>query len=127
MDNYLADWQINVHIWAVLKTTSEILRDIAGRIKARRLALGWPQVEAARRAGVAYRTWRRLETEGQASLEDMIKAAVALRCEDTLNALFPLPAARSLDALLSQQAASAAARPERMRAPKSRSSKVPRP
>jgi len=111
----------------MLRTPSEILQDLARRIKARRVALGWPQLEAAQRAGVAYRTWRRLETEGQASLEDMVKAAVALRCEDALNELFPLPAASSLDALLAQQAASAATRPPRVRASRSRSAKAPRP
>lgn len=111
----------------MLQTPTEILHELAGRIKARRVALGWPQLEAAQRAGVAYRTWRRLETEGQASLEDMVKAAVALRCEEGLSALFPLPAASSLDALLAQQAARATARPPRVRAPRSRPGKAPPP
>lgn len=110
----------------MLRTPAEILSDLAARIKARRVAMGWPQVEAARRAGVAYRTWRRLETEGQASLEDMVKAAVALRCEDALGALFPPPAASNLDELLAQQAAGAATRPGRVRASRSRSGKAPR-
>lgn len=109
----------------MLKTPSELLHELAGRIKSRRIALGWPQLEAAQRAGVAYRTWRRLETEGQASLEDMVKAAVALRCEADLSALFPLPAASSLDALLAQQAAQSTTR--RMRAPRSRPAKATRP
>lgn len=127
LDNYLAKYSATGHIWTVLKTPSEILQDLAVRIKARRVALSWPQLEAAQRAGVAYRTWRRLETEGQASLEDMVKAAVALRCEDALGALFPLPAASSLDALLAQQAAGTATRPARVRAPRSRSAKAQRP
>lgn len=126
LDNYLANSPTTGHIRTVLRTPSEILQELAGRIKARRVALGWPQLEAAQRAGVAYRTWRRLETEGQASLEDMVKAAVALRCEDSLQALFPLPAASNLDALLAQQAA-AATRPARVRAPRSRSSGASRP
>ena len=109
----------------MLQTPSEILDELAGRIKARRVALGWPQLEAAQRAGVAYRTWRRLETEGQASLEDMVKAAVALRCEEALGALFPLPAASSLDALLAQQVARVPTR--RVRAPRSRSARPPTP
>ena len=109
----------------MLQTPSEILQELAGRIKARRVALGWPQLEAAQRSGVAYRTWRRLETEGQASLEDMVKAAVALRCEEALGALFPLPAASSLDALLAQQAARVPTR--RVRAPRSRSARPPTP
>ena len=52
----------------------------------------------------------------------MVKAAVALRCDDGLEALFPLPAAASLDELLAQQAASAT-RPSRMRAPRTRTGK----
>lgn len=119
--------QISVHIWTVLQTPVEILHELASRIKARRVALGWPQLEAAQRAGVAYRTWRRLETEGQASLEDMVKAAVALRCEEGLAVLFPPPAASSLDDLLAQQAAKAATRPMRLRAPRSRPPKAHRP
>lgn len=67
------------------------------------MALGWPQQEAAQRSGVAYRTWRRLETQGKASIEDLIKAALALRCEEALVALFPEPAAASLDDLLKSQ------------------------
>jgi transcriptional regulator with XRE-family HTH domain len=104
----------------MLQAPSEIVQSLAWRIKGRRVALGWTQMEAAQRAGVAYRTWRRLETEGRASVEDMVKAAVALRCEEGLAALFPMPAAASLDALLAQQAAGAAARPARVRAPRVR-------
>lgn len=106
----------------MFRTPTEQLQSLAGRLKARRVALGWTQVEAAQRAGVAYRTWRRLENEGQASLEDMVRAAVALRCDDGLGALFPLPAAASLDELLAQQAASAK-RPSRTRAPRTRTGK----
>ena len=72
--------------------------------RARRLGLGLAQQGAARRAGVAYRTWRRLETEGRASIEDMIKAGLALRCEDALEELFSAPPATSLDELLKLQA-----------------------
>jgi transcriptional regulator with XRE-family HTH domain len=102
----------------MLKTPFEIQHAIAERLRARRVALGWTQQEAAQRAGVAYRTWRRLENEGKASLEDVIKSAVALRCEGGLEALFPPPVATSLDDLLKHQAASAAP-PVRVRSRKS--------
>lgn len=106
----------------MFRTPTEQLQSLAGRLKARRVALGWTQVEAAQRAGVAYRTWRRLENEGQASLEDMVRAAVALRCDEGLEALFPLPVAASLDELLARQAATAR-RPSRTRAPRTRTGK----
>ncbi|MBB4798375.1 transcriptional regulator with XRE-family HTH domain [Brevundimonas bullata] len=105
----------------MLKTPLEIQHALAERLKARRVALGWTQQVAAQRAGIAYRTWRRLENEGKASFEDVIKSAVALRCEGGLEALFPQPAATSLDDLLKQQAVSAAP-PARVRARKSHQS-----
>lgn len=105
----------------MLKTPLEIQHTLAQRLKARRVALGWTQQDAAQRAGIAYRTWRRLESEGKASFEDVIKSAVALRCEDGLEALFPQPSATSLDDLLKRQAASAAPS-VRMRARKSHQS-----
>lgn len=87
----------------MIKTAPELLQELAGRIRVRRVALGWPQQEAAQRSGVSYRTWRRLETQGKASIEDLIKAALALRCEEALIALFAEPAAASLDDLLKSQ------------------------
>lgn len=88
----------------MLKTSSELVQDLADRIRVRRLAMDLPQQEAAQRSGIAYRTWRRLETEGKASIEDLIKAAIALRCDEALEALFPAPSATSLDELLKRQA-----------------------
>jgi transcriptional regulator with XRE-family HTH domain len=91
----------------MLKTSVEQMKELGQRIGARRKAIGWTQQAAAERSGVAYRTWRRLEGLGQASIEDLVKAAVALRCEEGLEGLFPAPAASSLDDLLRQQKAQA--------------------
>lgn len=102
-------------------TVPELLADLAGRLKARRLAMGWPQAETARRAGIPLRTWQRLENQGQASIADLVKAAVALRCEDGLAQLFPEPPAANLDELLQRQARSDATRAPRRRAPRRRS------
>ena len=52
----------------MLKTPLEIQQTLAERLKARRVALGWTQQDAAQRAGIAYRTWRRLENEGWVEL-----------------------------------------------------------
>jgi transcriptional regulator with XRE-family HTH domain len=109
MDNY-SEIQTNiVHIWTMLKTSTELLQEVANGIRARRLSMDFSQQEAAQRSGIAYRTWRRLETEGKASVKDLIKAAIALRCEENLGALFPVPSATSLDELLKQQAKAATA------------------
>lgn len=107
-------------------TSTERVAAIGQQVRRRRLAMGYTQVDAAARAGVAYRTWRRLEAEGKASVEDLVRAAVALRCEDELATLFPEPAATSMDELLRQQKAAAAAEPRRrMRAPSRKRSDVP--
>ena len=79
------------------------LSTLGQRIATRRLALGLTQKAAAERSGVAYRTWRRMEGVGKASIEDLVRAAVALRCEQDLAGLFPEPAASSMDELLERQ------------------------
>lgn len=97
----------------MFETASELISGLGLRIKRRRLAIGLTQIEAASRAGIAYRTWRRLEAEGKASIEDLVRAAIALRCEQDLGALFPEPPATSMEALLKQQKAIDAAAPRR--------------
>ena len=94
----------------MLETPLELTRQIGQRIRQRRAAFCWTQADAASRAGVAYRTWRRLEAEGKASLEDMVKAAVALRAEEALSQLFRQPEARNLDELLARQRSEASSR-----------------
>jgi len=88
----------------MFKTPVELTIELGARIQARRAAMGITQAEAARRSGVSYSTWRRMETIGKASIEDMVRAALILRCEHDLDGLFPAPPAASMDDLLKQQA-----------------------
>ena len=90
----------------MLVTPLELLQQLGESIRASRIGQGWSQTEAASR-GVGLRTWRRLETGGQATIDTLVCAAIALRCEEGLSQLFPAAAARSLDALLARQAAEA--------------------
>ncbi|MBZ6380501.1 helix-turn-helix domain-containing protein [Sphingomonas sanguinis] len=87
----------------MLPTSSELMMGLGARIQARRAAMGITQAEAAERSGVSYSTWRRLETQGKASIEDLARAAILLRCDHQLAELFPPPAAASMDDLLKQQ------------------------
>lgn len=86
---------------------ADLLTQMGSQIRTRRLALNLTQAEAAAKSGVAYRTWRRMEAEGSASIEDLIRAAIALCCEQRLSTLFPEPAASSMDELLKAQLAAA--------------------
>lgn len=91
------------------------LSTIGQHIRVRRLGLNLTQQAAAAKAGVAYRTWRRMEGEGQASIEDLVRAAIALRCDEGLTTLFPEPAAGSMDELLARQRMAAGQRRQRAR------------
>lgn len=102
----------------MFETPPEIAIAIGARVRARRLGMGWSQAEAAERAGVAYRTWRRMETEGKASIDDLVRAAIALRCEQNLETLFPEPAATSMDTLLERQQREAGGASRRLRSPR---------
>ena len=103
------------------RSASELTGDLGSAIKARRVAIGFTQADAAERSGVAYRTWRRMEQEGKASIEDLARAAIALRCEDGIAALFPMPVAASIDDLMRVQQKAALPR-RRLRAPSRRTS-----
>lgn len=87
----------------MLKTAQELMADLGAVIRARRTAQNWSQSEAAERAGMGLRTWRRMEATGHATIENLVNAAIALRCEDKFAELFPAPAARSMDELLDRQ------------------------
>lgn len=87
----------------MLHTPTELAQALGARIQARRAALGITQAEAAQRSGVSYSTWRRMETQGRAAITDLVRAAVLLRCEQHLAALFPPPPATSMEALLKAQ------------------------
>lgn len=92
-----------VHIGTM--NIAETLKSLGQRLKARRIALGITQRDAADRSGVAYRTWRRMENHGKASIEDLYRAAIILRCENAMDDLFPMPVASSMDELLKAQKA----------------------
>lgn len=97
----------------MLRTAEELRQELGYAIRDRRIAQGLTQLEISERSGVPLRTWKRLEGQGEGSLRHLIQAAIALRCEDNLALLFPIPAAASMDELLARQAATAA--PKRRR------------
>ena len=80
---------------------TEICRVLAGRIKAARLATDLSQEGLAERAGVSYGTLKRFETKGAASLEVVVRLALALRLEGGFDGLFALPKFTSMDELVS--------------------------
>lgn len=71
-------------------TSEEIRRELGARLKAQRLAQSFAQEELAVRAGVSIGTVKNLENTGQASLESVLRIALALGLADHFQALFAL-------------------------------------
>lgn len=71
-------------------TPEEIRHELGVRLKAQRLAQRLAQDELAARAGVSIGTVKNLENHGQASLESVLRIALALGLADHFQALFAL-------------------------------------
>jgi transcriptional regulator with XRE-family HTH domain len=91
----------------MFKTPEELRQELGQAIRVRRIGQQLSQDEAAKRAGMSLSTWKRMEAHGPSLTENLINAAITLRCEEALSQLFPAPAASSLDELLKRQAAAA--------------------
>ncbi len=87
-----------------LRTVKEAQAGIAGRFKARRLAMNLTQRELAQRSGVTLGSLKRFEREGLIALDSLLNLALVLNCLDDFEKLAvesqPIAAAPSLGALL---------------------------
>lgn len=63
-----------------LKTPRDVQRELAGRFKARRLAMNLTQEGLAARSGVSWSSLKRFERTGLIALESMLKLALVLGC-----------------------------------------------
>jgi transcriptional regulator with XRE-family HTH domain len=81
---------------------------IAGRFKARRLAMNLTQNELAARSGVTFSSLKRFEREGLIALDSLLNLALVLNCLDDFDKLAAessaILATQSLDALLATPA-----------------------
>ncbi len=78
-------------------TAEEILRELASRLRAQRLAQGLPQLELAQMAGLSLGAVRKLERNGQSSLETLIRVVQALGLSAELETLFAAQATSIAD------------------------------
>jgi transcriptional regulator with XRE-family HTH domain len=63
-----------------LKTPQDVQHEIAGRFKARRLALNLSQEGLAARSGVSWGSVKRFERTGLIALDSLLKIALVLGC-----------------------------------------------
>jgi transcriptional regulator with XRE-family HTH domain len=89
-----------------LKTPQDMLLEIAGRFKARRLALNLTQEGVAARSGVSWSSLKRFERTGLIALDSLLGVALVLDCLSDFEKLASdnssVRSAKSLDDILSE-------------------------
>ena len=73
-----------------LSTPAEILHALGARLREQRLAQSLTQRELAQMAGLSLGALRKLESDGQCSLETLVRVAQALGLLEALDDLFVL-------------------------------------
>jgi transcriptional regulator with XRE-family HTH domain len=93
-------------VMVTLINEADVLRAIAGGLRAQRIQLGWRQADLAVRSGVPLRTLRKFETTGLIGTGAFAQLLVSLGLADKfLEFLKPAPPApRSLDEFLTSGA-----------------------
>ena len=85
-----------------LKTPPELASELSERVKVLRLGRNWTRATLAARAGVTLASLKRFESTGKASLELVLKVALALDRLDELDGLFNPPGPRTMAELEEQ-------------------------
>ena len=89
-----------------LRTPRDVQRELAGRFKARRLAMNLTQEGLAARSGVSWSSLKRFEYTGLIALDALLKLALVLECLGDFNRVCVDDgrnlASKSLDELLSK-------------------------
>lgn len=96
MNNRISD-----NILALInKTPDALLKDVARRVKERRLEKNLTQKALATKAGVSFGSYRRFESCGEISFRSLVMIAFTLDMTDEFDALFNIRTYRSVDDLL---------------------------
>ena len=86
-----------------ISTPNDVAKQIAARVKARRLELNLTQEGMAARAGLKFATYRRFEQIGEISLKGLLQIGFALNVLSEFDALFAQKQYQSLDDVLNEQ------------------------
>lgn len=86
-----------------ISTPDGVAKQIATRVKARRLELNLTQEGMATRAGLKFATYRRFEQTGEISLKGLLQIGFALNALSEFDALFAQKQYQSIDDVLNEQ------------------------
>jgi Helix-turn-helix. len=87
----------------ITRNSDSILKEIANKVKERRLEENLTQKAFAKRAGVGYDTYRKFENTGEITLRNLLLCAIALDDVEDFKNLFTKKSYQSLDELLKEQ------------------------
>jgi transcriptional regulator with XRE-family HTH domain len=80
-----------------------IMQALGDRLRAHRKNRGWTQAELARRADIGEMTVKRLESEGQATVANLLRVLRELRLLDAVESALAPPAPSPLQQLREQR------------------------
>ncbi len=80
-----------------LLTTKEIQKDLAKKIKTKRLVLNYTQEDFAIKSGITLSTYRSFENSGKGSFENFIKIIYALGRINELDKFLEIPSISPMD------------------------------
>lgn len=83
-----------------IDTPDEVAKNIAGRVRQRRLELDLTQAGLAERAGVKFATYRRFEQTGEISLRGLLQIGFALNMLSDFDTLFSRRQYQSLEEVI---------------------------
>lgn len=86
-----------------ITTPGDVAKQIAARVKARRLELNLTQEGIAARAGLKFATYRKFEQTGEISLKGLLQIGFALNSLSEFDTLFAQKQYKSLDDVLNEQ------------------------
>lgn len=89
----------------ILTTPHEMAKQIATRVRMKRLSLNFSQHSLSERSGVSLGAFKKFERTGKISLESLLKIAVALDCLGDFITLFK-PSSENpltLDAMINEK------------------------
>ncbi len=86
-----------------VSSPNDVAKQIAARVKARRLELNLTQEGLAARSGMKFATYRRFEQTGEISLRGLLQIGFALNALSDFDALFAHKQYQSLDDVLNGQ------------------------
>ncbi len=83
-----------------MKIPKEIQTDLSARVRYQRKSRKMTQQQLANISGVSLGSVKRFESNGEISLQSLIKIAIALECEDDFDILFSKRKIHSIEEII---------------------------